>query len=165
MEAPNQEKKSLSDLLSDPFVCVKAYLVAIVISALVVLSLYLYYSSHPTTVTYTKLPDNTLILVYGSSGPIDQMKSFAESHGLSVYEVNVHDPTYYLLLGTKKVPLVPPVLSIPAYLCLSQDKNTVIGYYSSDLNVFKLVVSHCYGYTGPSYVYDENTHQVVEVNG
>ncbi len=112
---------------------------------------------------YVALPENTVVFVHFGDANVAPYRSFAKSHGLEFYSMNVDDPQIFILLGERRIPLIPPVVSLPAYMCLAADSNRIIGYIGSDLNVYRLVVSKCRGYTGPAYVVDENGH-VVEVN-
>lgn len=122
---------------------------------------------HPQTYTPVKVyPKNTLLFVMTTSdlNHIKPLAAWASAHGLHVVYWNLDHSPCAFALGDVNLPLTPPVITTPTYLCRAADKNTPIGYTSLDENIFRLVVSHCYGYHGPHYVYDNNTHQVIEVN-
>lgn len=111
------------------------------------------------------LPDNAVLFVTaGDVNALGPLVEFAESHGLSPYVWDIDSAPAYVSIGDRNVPLAPPVLALPAYLCRASDADTVIGYFGADLNIFKVVVSRCRGYVGPVYVYDRNAGVVVEVN-
>jgi len=138
--------------------------VGIMLSIVVVYDLFVRSRTPASPVTYAVLPPNTVVFVHFGDFNVEPYRGFAESHGLVFYDLNVDDPEYYLLLGERRIPLIPPVISLPAYMCLDvNDVNRVIGYAGPDFNVYRLVVSKCFGYVGPAYVLDENGH-VVEVN-
>jgi hypothetical protein len=109
-------------------------------------------------------PNTVLFITSGDINELQPLMAFAREHNLSPAVWNLDAPPAYIRLGDRNVPLTPPVVTVPTYICRAADANTLIGYAGTDLNVFRLVVSHCYGYVGPQYVRDENTGQVVEVN-
>lgn len=158
-EGQKEEQRPASNVLLDFARDVALVALAMLLGYLIA------YNSVPATPQHFEYPMNTVLFITaGDTNDIQPLIDYAEAHGLAPAVWNLDTAPAYITLGDRNIPLTPPVVTLPTYICRAADRNTIAGYSGTDLNIFKLVVQHCYGYQGPRYVYDQNTQTVVEVN-
>lgn len=157
------EKRPLKSKTADRFVLFAVLMLASFVAGFAIASHH--YTSMAGPMHIWALADNTvLFVVSGDINAISPLVDFAEQHSLRTAVWDIDDPPAYIRLGDRNIPLTPPVISLPTYICKASDANTIIGFTGTDINVFKYIASRCAGYVGPEYVRDENTGMIVEVN-
>lgn len=88
--------------------------------------------------------DGDVIVVTYDGAPIDQQLTWLREHNVNFLLYNIDHSKYYILLSGRRIPLIPPVNYVPAFICVTDD-NRVIGTAGTDVNIFLRFITHCRG--------------------
>lgn len=121
-----------------------ALLAALVFSVLAVLLMfYGVVSCQPSVSDHIVLDRNTVLVITHDEANLAPLYAFMDEHNISYYIYNVDHPPYYMVYGDRNVPLMPPVVFVPAVVCW--DGNRIVGTAGYDLNAAERLVSRCRG--------------------
>ena len=101
-------------------------------------------SQHPDVCT-EHFGGDVIVVTYDGA-PIGQQLAWLREHNVGFLLYNIDHPKYYVTLRGRRIPLIPPVNFVPAFVCISaDDENRVIGTAGTDYNMFLRFITHCRG--------------------